>query len=239
MKAIDLLAFGPHPDDVEISAAGTLIRMKEAGHRIGICDLTGGEMGTRGSREIRAAEAQAASRVLGLDYRCNLDLGDGRLLDTPDNRLKVLDVIRACRPRVILNAWHHDDHPDHEAGSRLVKAAHFMAGMSRVETEHAAWRAGALLYYPARQEFRPSFVVDISAQWERRREAAMCYKSQFHDPQSTERKTQISSPDFWNWVEGRAMYYGQLIGASHGEAFFVEKTLAVADPVALFGGNAG
>lgn len=232
---VDIIGFGPHPDDVEISACGTLLRMKAEGYRIGIIDLTAGEMGTRGTREIRAAETAEASRVLGLDLRANLDLGDGRLEDTPDTRRAVVEALRRWRPRVVLSCWKEDHHPDHEAGARLLHSAVFLSGMARYDTGQEPWRPGAILYYPARCEFSPSFVVDVTPFWEQRTRAAHCYRSQLHDPGSTEPRTQISSPDFWHWITARATYYGHLIGVRYGEAFRIERVLEVKDPVDQFG----
>jgi bacillithiol biosynthesis deacetylase BshB1 len=234
-EPVDIIGFGPHPDDVEIAASGTLLKMKALGYRIGIIDFTAGEMGTRGSREIRAAETAEASRVLGLDLRENLDLGDGRLNDGPENQRVVVQALRRWRPRLVLSTWTQDHHPDHEAAARLLKASVFLSGMARYDTGQPPWRPGAILYYPARQEFEPSFVVDVSEHWTRRTQAAHCYRSQLHDPDSTEPATQISSPDFWHWVTARATYYGHLIGARYGEAFRIERTLEVADPLAQFG----
>lgn len=232
---VDIIGFGPHPDDVEIAASGTLLRMKELGYSIGIIDFTAGEMGTRGTREIRARETAEASRVLGLDLRANLDLGDGRLAENPDTQRIVVEALRRHRPRVVLSTWKVDHHPDHETAARLLKSAVFLSGMSRYDTGQEPWKPGAILYYPARQEFTPSFVVDVTAQWAVREQAACCYRSQLHDPDSTEPATQISGPDFWHWVTARAMYYGHLIGVRYGEAFLVERTLEVTDPVADFG----
>lgn len=234
---LDALAFGPHPDDVEICAAGTLLKMKARGHRVGVVDLTAGEMGTRGSREIRARETAAASELLGLDLRLNLDLGDGRLDAGRGNQLALVRLLRAHRPRVVFAPWGRDDHPDHEAAAELVRRACFLSGMGRVETGQAPHRPPRLLFYPGRREFVPSFVVDIGEHWERRRQAAWCYRSQFHDPESSEPPTAISSPDFWHFIEARAMYYGQLIGVRHGEAFWCEDALPVDDPVAFFDGT--
>lgn len=236
---LDLLAFGPHPDDVEICCAGTLLKVKAGGGRVGIVDLTAGEMGTRGTREIRASECRAASLELGLDHRSCLDLGDGRLRENRENERAVVCVLRALRPSVVLAPWHVDDHPDHEHAARIIRSACFLAGMARVETGQAPHKPRVLLSYPGRREFVPSFVVDISAHWEQRLRAAHCYRSQFHDPDSTEPATAISSPDFWHFIEARAVYYGQLIGVRHGEAFWHEGTLALADPVAHFAGPAG
>jgi bacillithiol biosynthesis deacetylase BshB1 len=231
-----LLAIGPHPDDVEICCAGTLLKVKAAGGRVGVVDLTAGELGTRGTRERRAAECEAASRELGLDHRSCLDLGDGRLRETRENELAVAAVLRRLRPELVLAPWREDDHPDHEHAARLVKNAAFLAGMAKVETGDPPHRPRAILYYPGRREFRPSFVVDITAQWEQRRRAALCYKSQFHDPDSSEPPTAISSPDFWHYIEARAMYYGQLVGVRYGEAFWHDGVLAIGDPLRHFAG---
>jgi N-acetylglucosamine malate deacetylase 1 len=234
---LKLLAFGPHPDDVEICAAGTLLKMKARGHAVGVVDLSAGEMGTRGNREIRARETAAASALLGLDLRLNLDLGDGRLNAGRENQLAVVRVLRQHRPMLVLAPWKVDDHPDHEAAAELIRSACFLSGMARIETGQPPHRPQRILYYPGRREFAPSFVVDIGEHWERRREAAWCYRSQFHDPESTEPPTAISSPDFWHFIEARAMYYGQLIGVRYGEAFFCEDTLPMEDPVAFFAGS--
>jgi len=235
-EMLDLLAFGPHPDDVEICCAGTLLKVKAAGGRVGVADLSAGEMGTRGTRERRAAECEAASRALGLDARSCLDLGDGRLREGLEAERAVAALIRRWRPRIVLAPWGVDDHPDHAHAARIVKNACFLAGMARVETGEPPHRPRALLSYPGRREFAPSFVVDITAFWEQRLAAARCYTSQFHDPDSPEPATAISSPDFWHYIEARAMYYGQLVGVRYGEAFHYEGTLAIADPVAHFAG---
>lgn len=229
-----VLAFGPHPDDVEICAAGTLIKLKAAGHRVGVVDMTAGEMGTRGSRELRASECEAASAVLGLDFRHALDLGDGQLTVSRENELAVVRLLRQYRPELVLAPWMIDDHPDHEAAARIVRNACFLSGMARIETGREYFRPPTLLFYPGRREFKPSFVVDITDQWEQRRESAMCYKSQFHDPDSSEPVTHISSPDFWHFIEARAMYYGQLVGTRYGEAFWYEGTLRIDDPLRHF-----
>lgn len=231
---LDILAFGPHPDDVEICCAGTLLKCRSRGARVGIVDLTAGEMGTRGSREIRAAETAEATARLGLDHRSCLDLGDGRLRENRENELAVVRVLRELRPAVVLGPWHVDDHPDHEHAARIVRNACFLAGMGKLETGQPAFRPRTLLSYPGRREFTPSFVVDITPFWEARLHAAQAYRSQFHDPESREPETAISSPDFWHFIQARAMYYGQLIGARYGEAFWTEGTLEIEDPVAQF-----
>ncbi len=237
MSTQTVLAFGPHPDDVEICAAGTLLKMKAAGHSIGIVDLTAGEMGTRGSREIRAEESRAASALLGLDFRHCLDLGDGRLEAGRDQAIELVRMIRRYRPGIVLAPWERDDHPDHEAAAQLVRKACYLSGMAKVDTAQEHFRPRSILFYPGRREFTPSFVVDITAQWEVRRKAAMCYKSQFYNPESTEPLTPISSPDFWHFIEARAMYYGQLIGKRYGEAFWHEGMLEIADPLQHFAGE--
>lgn len=236
---LDLLAFGPHPDDVEICCAGTLLKVRAAGGRVGIVDLTAGEMGTRGSREIRAAETAEATRRLGLDHRSCLDLGDGRLREGLENELAVVRVLRELKPDVVLTPWRVDDHPDHEHAARIVRNACFLSGMGRVETDQEPFRPRALLSYPGRREFQPSFVVDITPFWEARLHAAQAYKSQFHDPDSREPETAISSPDFWHFIQARAMYYGHLIGTRYGEAFWTEGTLEIENPLAHFSRSGG
>jgi bacillithiol biosynthesis deacetylase BshB1 len=236
---LDLLAFGPHPDDVEICAAGTLLKVKARGGRVGIVDLTAGEMGTRGSREIRAAETAEATRRLGLEFRRCLDLGDGRLREGREPELAVVRVLRELRPAVVLAPWGVDDHPDHEHAARIIRNACFQSGMGKVETGQPPHRPRAILAYPGRREFTPSFVVDITPWWDERLHAARAYKSQFHDPASTEPATAISSPDFWHFIEARAMYYGQLIGTRYGEAFWTEGTLEIEDPLAHFARGGG
>ncbi len=233
---IDMLAFGPHPDDVEICCAGTLLKLKAAGARVGVVDLTAGEMGTRGTREIRAAECAAASEMLGLDHRQCLDLGDGHLREDPLAELALVRVLRELRPSIVLSPWGVDDHPDHEHAARMVRNACFRSGMARLDTGQEPHRPRALLSYPGRREFSPSFVVDIPPFWERRMEAARCYTSQFHNPDSTEPATAISSPDFWHYIQARAMYYGQLVGVRYGEAFHYEGTLCLDNPLHHFTG---
>jgi N-acetylglucosamine malate deacetylase 1 len=234
MKAKRLLAIGPHPDDVEICCSGTVLKMKDAGAWVGIVDLTAGEMGTRGSREIRARECHEASQMLGLDHRECLDLGDSNLQVNRENEFALVRVLRALKPDLLLVPWGIDDHPDHEAAAKLIRSASFLSGMTKIETGQEAHRPQAILSYPGRREFAPSFIVDISQQWDRRMEAARLYQSQFYNPDSTEAPTPISSPDFWHFIEARAMYYGQLIGVRYGEAFHYEGTLEVQNPLGHF-----
>ncbi len=234
MNAKGIIAFGPHPDDVEICASGTLLKMKAAGAWVGIVDLTAGEMGTRGSREIRAEESSEATRRLGLDHRSCLDLGDSVLQCTRENELAVVRVLREHRPDLVLAPWGVDDHPDHEAAARLIRSACFLSGMAKIDTGQPAHRPKTILSYPGRREFTPSFVVDITNQWEKRMHAAKAYASQFYNPSSKEASTPISSPDFWHFIEARAMYYGQLIGSRYGEAFHFEGTIPIQNPLEHF-----
>jgi N-acetylglucosamine malate deacetylase 1 len=234
---IALLAFGPHPDDVEICAAGTLLKTKAMGHRVGIVDLTAGEMGTRGTREIRYAEQVEASRKLGLDLRLCLDLGDGNLSVTRENELAIVRVIRKHRPQVVLLPWKIDDHPDHEAAAVLIRNACFLSGMSKIEPALKIHRPEKLLYYAGRRDFEPDFVVDITDYWKSRQDAASSYKSQFYNPDSKEDSTKISSPDFWHFIEARSMYYGQLIGKRYGEGFICDDMLEINNPIDFFNGK--
>jgi N-acetylglucosamine malate deacetylase 1 len=230
----DILAIGPHPDDVELAVGGTLLRQARAGRRTAIVDCTRGELGTRGTAEIRAREAKEAARSLGVAVRLNLGLPDGGLFADDAARRKLVVAIRALRPVVIL-APHDDDlHPDHEQGGRLAREAAFLAGVAKYEPGAPPHRARAVLQYPSHRPFTPSFVVDVSDVFEAKRAACLAYRSQFHDPTSKEAETYLSRAQFWEWWEGKARYFGNLIGAAYGEPFLAPGPLRVDDVVGAF-----
>lgn len=220
---LDILAFSPHPDDAELYCSGTLLMLRRAGHRIGIADLTRGELSTRGTLETRAAETAAASRVLGLDARVNLDIPDGDIANTMENRLRVIRVLRALRPRTVLLPPAEDRHPDHRHASTLVRDACFAAGLSRIKTEvdgHAqdAHRPTLLFTYQMTWDTAAELLVDISPVFEQKLEAIRCYATQFHSDSSHEGpKTFISTPDFLEAIIARSRRLGFLIGAVHAE----------------------
>ena len=235
---VDALAFGPHPDDVELTCAGTLIRLKESGYSTAVVAVTAGELGTRGSAATRAAEFQKAAQAMQLDYSRILGIPDGAISDSFEYKLEVIREIRRCCPRIVFAPYWIDRHPDHVNASKLVSEAAFLSGLRKIDTGQPAFRPHRVLFYPCRDEFKPSFVVDISAHHERKLEAIRCYASQFHNPQesfSGEPQTNISRPHFLEAVITRARQYGSYVGCEYGEPFLVREPMRLDDPVAFFG----
>jgi len=231
---IDVLAFAAHPDDAELACAGTLIKLKSQGKKVGIIDLTKGELGTRGSAEIRAEEANAAAQIMQLDLRENLDLGDGYFEIEKNALHSVIRAIRQYEPEIVLANAITDRHPDHGRGSDLVRRASFMAGLRRIETEvdgqsQEPWRPKSLFHYIQFRYIQPDFVVDITPFIELKMEAIKAFKSQFHDPNSNEPSTMISSEKFLQFVHARSREMGAVIEKDFGEGFTVERTLEIKD----------
>jgi len=231
---VDVLAFGPHPDDVEMGCGGTLIKLRKMGYTTGIADLTGGEAGSRGSRDIRFREAENAGKILGIQFRENLDLGDGRLWNTDESRERVVKVIRERQPRIVLTAHWLDDHPDHVQGAYLVKDAFYAAGFKNVYPEAAFHRPKSLIYFMCRQEFKPTFIVDITDEFNQKMAAIEEFSSQFYKEGSDEPETPLSMPDFLDMFMVRARYYGRMIGRTYAEPFFTRYPPPVHDPVSIW-----
>ena len=231
--ALDVLAFCAHPDDAELNCAGLLLRAKSSGASIGVCDLTHGEAGTRGTAAERDREATEAALVLGLDERINLDLPDGAVTCTLENRIKLIEVIRAHRPRLIIAPYWEDHHPDHTNTSLLSQEAWWFAGVGKHAGIGSPHRPESILHYMARYQFRPSLVVDISDHWQRKRKAVACYRSQLYDPTRGEPETAISADSFLDAWEGRNRYYGSLIGVEYGEPYLMRGPVPVEDPMTL------
>ncbi len=232
---LDVLAIAAHPDDVELSAGGTLIKLAKLGYQTGVLDLTRGEAGTRGTPEIRAAEAAEAARLMGLSVRDNSGLGDAHLWLNEESRTKLVRVLRRWRPRVVLTQHHDDPHPDHAHTAQLVREAAHLAGLARYDAEagQERWRPSGVAHFLFPRTVAPSFIVDISETYERKWEAIRAHASQFHNPVSDEPQSRVSTPQFLREMEARDRYFGALIGAEFGEAFYVREALNVADPVAL------
>jgi N-acetylglucosamine malate deacetylase 1 len=235
---LDVLAIGAHPDDVELSCGGTLITLARQGKSVGILDLTRGELGTRGTKAIRAKEAAQAAKVLGVVVRENLGLPDGNIEDHIDNRLKLVRVLRAFTPTIILFPYWKDRHPDHERAHVLCREAWFAAGLEKVATRlrgrsQEPFRPRAYYNFMQWQEFPPSFIVDISSAYDQRVEAIRAYKSQFHDPDNLERETILSTPHFMEMVRVRLAYYGDKIGVKYGEPFSSPAAVKVNDILTL------
>ena len=225
---LDILAFGSHPDDVELSCSGTILKNVSKGLKVGIIDLTRGELGTRGTPVLRAKEALAAARILGVEFRENLGLEDGFFrLDKP-SLINVIRKIRQYRPEVVLANAMEDRHPDHGRGAALVAEACFLAGLPKIKTRshgllQPAWRPKALYHYIQYRKLKPDFVVDISGFMEKKIESIMAFSSQFYNPGSKEPETLISQKNFMDYIRTREKEYGRLIGKEYGEGFNVKE----------------
>jgi len=231
---LDILAFGAHPDDVELCAGGTLIKMTALGYAVGVVDLTLGELGTRGTPTIRAKESHEAAAIMGLAVRENLGFPDGNVAVTPTARLKVIKVLRKYKPKIVMTHFWDDPHPDHAHASRLVTEATHHSGLAKIETGQERHRPPVILYFKLPLNMPPSFVVDVSEYADRRNAAIAAYRSQLHDPDDSGLQTILSRPEFLTHVDNLHSYYGTLIGKSKGEAFYYKGTLAVNDPLAQF-----
>ena len=231
---IDILAFGAHPDDVEISCGGTLLRYADEGKHIAIVDLTRGELGTRGSGDLRMEECKAASQILGLVDRVNLGMADGFFEENEDHLHQIIREIRHFRPKLILANSIRDRHPDHGRAAALVARAAFLSGLPKINSERngisqEAYRAPMLLHYIQDIYIEPDVVLDVSAYAEEKIKVVQCFSSQFFDPNSTEPETPISNAHFFEFMKGRMLQFGRPIGAKYAEGFTVNRTLGVSD----------
>lgn len=231
---VDVLAFGAHPDDLELAMGGTLLRLKSLGYRVGMVDMTRGERGSRGTAETRDAEAKAAYDIMGADFRENLDLGDQALADTPDRRRAVVECIRRHKPKLVFTHYLQDRHPDHEGAAILVKHAMFLSGAANADAGGEPHSPKRLLYYFSHWMAEPNVFVDVSEFYEQKIRAAKAYTTQFFDPNSTEFATHLSRPEFWDDLEARFRYFGTQIGVKYAEPFWMREKIKVDDPVALF-----
>lgn len=232
MQKLDILAFGAHPDDVELGCGGTILAAVAEGKKVGIIDLTKGELGTRGNATIRIAESTHASQILGVSIRENLGLEDGFFENNQANQIAVVEMIRLYQPSIILCNAPEDRHPDHGRGAQLVADAAFFAGLVKIQTEHngiaqSPWRPTQVFHYIQSRSLTPNFVVDISGYMEKKMESIMAYSSQFFDPNSSEPATFISSNSFLEFIKGRAKELGQQIGVEYAEGFITQKLLGI------------
>lgn len=221
---VDVLAVGAHPDDVELGCGGLLHKLAQAGKRVGILDLTRGEMGTRGTPEERAVEADKAAAVLGVVRRANAGLPDGGVANTPEQRLALVALLRQFRPALVLTLMAPDRHPDHAAAHALVTDANYLAGLARIDTGRFPHRTQHVLFFHPYTDYTgmPAFVADISASFEVKLAALRAHASQFHNPGYPGQETLISSKGFWDGIEVRARYWGARIGAVYGEPFYAD-----------------
>lgn len=227
---LDVLVFAAHPDDAELSMGGTIAKLTDNGFKVGVIDLSKGELGTRGSADIRKHEAAKAAEILKITHRENLGLKDGSL-KVNDVYLKIIiSKIRKNQPKILFAPYFNDRHPDHIGTSQLVKEAIFFSGLPKIATEdndriQSPFRPQKLYYYMQTYEFKPTFIVDISGFFDTKMNAIFAYETQFHNPDSLEPETFISSPNFLKFVEARAKYFGFKIGRDFGEAFFCEEEI--------------
>jgi len=235
--AVDLIFFGAHPDDVELSAGGTVAKSVKDGLRVGIVDLTRGEMGTRGTPAIRKREAQNAAKVLGASFRLQLDFQDGNLQTGREQELQIVELMRKHRPSLVIAPWPDDRHPDHSRTGRIVTEASFYAGLRALETGLEAHRPQTVLYYMQNYMVPPSFVVDVTKTWKTKMKSVAAYKSQFFDPKSKEPVTFISDPKFLDMIEARGKHFGALIHVEYGEAFVTKQPPKINDMIAAYAGR--
>lgn len=228
----DILAFGAHPDDVELGCGGTLSKLISEGKKIAIVDLTQGELGTRGTSETRKQEAAHASKILGITLRENLGMKDGFLQNSEELQMQVIKMIRKYRPEIVLANAEDDRHPDHAKAAKLVSDSCFLAGLPKIETEENgelqnSWRPKHIFHYIQWKNSKPNFVVDISEFMEQKIEACLAYKTQFYDPTSTEPMTPIATKDFLESLTYRAQDLGRLSGVDYAEGFTTHRLLAL------------
>jgi bacillithiol biosynthesis deacetylase BshB1 len=235
MNEVEVLAIFAHPDDMELTVGGTLLKMKSLGYRTGALDVTGGEMGTRGTPEGRADEALEAARILKLDLRENLGLADGHVFVDNESRTKLVRVLRRLKPKVILTHQADDPHPDHNHIAQLVRESARLASMRKYDEAFGLERTNVPIV--AHNVFSrltpPSFIVDVSEFLEQKMQSIKAHKSQFYNPDSNEPETRLTGEGFLSELENRSRYFGSLIGAAAGEPFYVREALNVDDPVFL------
>jgi bacillithiol biosynthesis deacetylase BshB1 len=235
MTQVDVLAIFAHPDDVELSVGGTLLKMKSLGYRTGALDVTQGEMGTRGTVEVRAREAEDAAKLLKLDVRENLGLPDGHVFVDDASRTRLVRVLRRLKPRAVLTHQERDPHPDHDHISQLVRESCRLSSMQKYDEETGMERipVPVVAHNVFSRRVSPTFIVDISEFLNDKMAAIRAHQSQFYDPQSHEPETRLTSKSFLTELETRSRYYGSLIGTAGGEPYFVREALNVHDPVDL------
>ena len=229
---LDILAFGAHPDDVELGCGATIAKEISLGKRVGIVDLTRGELGTRGSADIRDVEATNAAKILGVSVRENLDFADGFFVNDKKNQLEVIKMIRKYRPEIVLCNAIDDRHIDHPKGSDLVSDACFLSGLLKIETEvegklQEKWRPKQVYHYIQWKNIEPHFVVDVTGFMDLKMKSVFAYTSQFYDPKSNEPETPITSKNFTDSIDYRAKDLGRLIGVEYAEGFTSERYVAV------------
>lgn len=232
---LDVLAFGVHPDDIELSCAGALLVEKKNGKKVGIIDLTQGELGTRGNAQTRKEEAANSANILGVDIRENLEMADGFFRNDEENQRKIIEVLRRYRPEIILCNALEDRHPDHGRSAGLVNDAAFLSGLQKIKTtgedneEQEAWRPKYIFHYIQDRYFEPDFVIDVSEVFDKKIEAIEAFSTQFYNGKLNDKEPQtyISSPEFLESVINRSKMFGKMIGVKYAEGFISKKMIGV------------
>lgn len=233
MIKLDILVLAVHPDDAELGCGGTILKHLAMGYKVGVVDLTRGELGTRGSAEIRDKEAAAASEILGLTIRENLSMPDGFFSNTKEYQLQIIEVIRKYQPEIIIGNAYHDRHPDHGRANQLIEDAAFLAGLRKIETTldgeiQQEWRPKQVLHFIQDRYIKPDILIDVTEYWDQKIASIYAYGSQFHNPEwEDEPQTYISSPEFILVTEARAREFGKSIGARFAEGFTSRSLLGV------------
>lgn len=236
---LDVLAIGAHPDDVELGCSGTLINEVKKGKKVGIIDLTQGELGTRGTVETRYREAAEAALIMGISVRENLKMRDGFFQNDETHQMQLVEVLRKYRPEIVIGNILEDRHPDHGRGGWLIYDACFLSGLRQIKTtddegrEQEKWRPKMLLHYIQDRFYEPDIIIDVSEVWEQRMQSIKAYKTQFHDPSSQEPQSYLSTPDFMEAIVARARLLGKRIGVKYGEGFLSKKNIGLVSLDAL------
>jgi bacillithiol biosynthesis deacetylase BshB1 len=231
---LDILVFAVHPDDAELGCGGTILKNIAAGRKVGIIDLTQGELGTNGTAQTRTHEAIESAKILGLDVRINLHMRDGFFRNDEEHQLKVIKILRKYQPEIIFANALHDRHPDHGRAGDLINDAAFLSGLSKIKTEYEGdeqkeWRPRLLLQFIQDYYIKPDIVIGIDEFWDQKMQSVLAYKTQFYNPDQPAKDTYISSPEFLKMVESRAREFGKYINATYGEGFTCRKLLGVDD----------
>jgi N-acetylglucosamine malate deacetylase 1 len=230
---LDVLAIGAHPDDVELGCSGTLINEVKRGKKVGVIDLTQGELGTRGTVETRYQEAADAAKIMGVHVRENLKMRDGFFVNDEAHQLKLISAIRKYRPEIVIGNILEDRHPDHGKAGNLIYDSCFLSGLRQVKTtdeqghEQEKWRPKYLFHYIQDRFYEPDLIIDVSDVWEQRMESIKAYRTQFHDPNSSEPQTYLSNPEFLDAITGRARLLGKRIGVRFAEGFISKKNIGI------------
>lgn len=235
---LDILVFAVHPDDAELACSGTILKQIALGYKVGIVDLTRGELGTRGTAEDRDKEAAESAAILGLSIRENVRLSDGFFENNKASQLALVKYIRKYQPELVLGNAPEDRHPDHGRAGKLIEDACFLSGLRKIETQFDGevqneWRPSQLFHYIQDRYIKPDFVVNVTPFWKTKVAAIKAFKTQFYNPESDEPETYISSGDFFQFIEARSREIGHQIGATHGEGFVKSKQIGISDIMKL------